>query len=237
MLSQISKKGALVKYRDFIPNLYPVRIRDQIIIMNITDDKVYILSHHESMNLLECYTGENNVTFKGGNILASTYNSYNKYSLFEVTDTMGVSVNFWSLRNTDISFDNLIHVMQLIKSLHVSHRLIKKGLPYTIDYINGLCVGAKKKELNIPLVIKYLNAATLLYPFKTKCLEWSFALFYHIIQYGYQPVLKIGVQNRPFYSHAWIELDGKIIGDINDLSERMVVIYQINLDVTKQCSR
>lgn len=50
MLSQISKKGALVKYRDFIPNLYPVRIRDQIIIMNITDDKVYILSHHESMN-------------------------------------------------------------------------------------------------------------------------------------------------------------------------------------------
>ncbi|EFQ8846585.1 lasso peptide biosynthesis B2 protein, partial [Salmonella enterica] len=71
----------------------------------------------------------------------------------------------------------------------------------------------------------------------TKCLEWSFALFYHIIQYGYQPVLKIGVQNRPFYSHAWIELDGKIIGDINNLSERMVVIYQINLDVTKQCSR
>ncbi|MFB1944059.1 hypothetical protein, partial [Salmonella enterica] len=69
--------------------------------MNITDDKVYILSHHESMNLLECYTGENNVTFKGGNILASTYNSYDKYSLFEVTDTMGVSVNFWSLRNTD----------------------------------------------------------------------------------------------------------------------------------------
>jgi hypothetical protein len=189
------------------------------------------------MTLLKCYTGGNNVTFMGTSILANTYNEYDKYNLFEVTDTMGVCVNFWSLRNADISFSNVICVMQLIKSLHTSHRLIKKGLPYTVEYLNKFRIESKKKELNIHLIIKYLNAATLLYPLKTKCLEWSVALFYYIIQYGYQPVLKIGVQNKPFYSHAWVELDGEVIGDIKDLNERMAVIYQIKLGVMRQCSK
>ncbi|EQC2551287.1 lasso peptide biosynthesis B2 protein [Enterobacter sichuanensis] len=205
--------------------------------MNINDDRFYILSRRDSIKLLKCYTGKSNVNFMGCNILTDTFNSYDKYNLFEERDAAGVGVNFWSLKDKDVSFNNLICIMQLIMSLHTAHKLIKRGLPYTIDYLRKNFIRVRRKALDIPSLIKYLNAATLLYPSKTKCLEWSVAFFYHIIQYGYQPTLKIGVQNRPFYSHAWVEIDDEIIGDIKDLNERMVVIYQINWDVMKLCSR
>lgn len=226
-----------MKYRDFSPNFYPARVRDQIIIMNIVDDNFYILSHQESINLLMCYTGEGNVTFMGLSVLTNTFNNYDKYNLFGVKDVLGVGVNFWSLRNSDVSFNSLFCVVRFIKLLYISHKLIRRGLPYTIDYLRKSFVAVRQRELDMHSLIKHLNAATLFYPLKTKCLERSVAFFCYVIQHGYQPVLKIGVQNRPFYSHAWIELDNEIIGDIKDLNERMVVIYQINLDVMKLCSR
>lgn len=222
-----------MKYRDFAPNLHPVRVRDQIIILNITDNKFHILSKRESITLLRCYTSENNIIYRGSDVLDKTYHNYDQYNLFEVKNSMGVNVNFWGLRDEDISFSNIAEQLKLLKALYVSHKLVQKGLPHTIDTLKRLCAQSKKKELDIPLTIKRLNAASLLYPNKTKCLEWSVAFFYHVVQHGYRPVLKIGVQNRPFYSHAWIEIDDKIIGDIKDLNERMSVIFKINSDVNK----
>ncbi|ELE9247929.1 lasso peptide biosynthesis B2 protein [Enterobacter kobei] len=222
-----------MKYRDFAHNLHPVRVRDQIIILNITDNKFHILSKRESITLLKCYTSENNITYRGRDVLDKKYHNYDRYNLFEVKNSMGVNVNFWGLRDEDISFSNIADQLKLLKALYVSHKLVQKGLPHTIDTLKRLCAKSKKKELDIPLTVKRLNAASLLYPNKTKCLEWSVAFFYHVIQHGYRPVLKIGVQNRPFYSHAWIEIDDKIIGDIKDLNERMSVIFKINPDVNK----
>ncbi|WP_253378400.1 lasso peptide biosynthesis B2 protein [unidentified bacterial endosymbiont] len=217
-----------MKYRNFIPGIYPARVRGQIIIMNVIDNNFYILSPGESRSLLQCYTGDNNVTFMGRGILTNKFNNHDQYNLFKEKDTLGIGVNFWSLKNMNISFRNQFWILQMIKSLYISHKLIKKGLPYTINYLNENCIKTIKK-LDVAQVVQHLNAATLLYPFKTKCLEWSIALTHYIIQFGYQPVLKIGVQNKPFYSHAWIELDGEVIGDISDLNERMVVIYQSKL--------
>lgn len=222
-----------MKYRDFAPGLHPARFREQIIIMNVDDDKFHILSRHESMNLLECYTSESNIVYRRRKVLEETYHNYDRYNLFEVKNAMGVCVNFWRLRDEDISFSNVVDQLKLLKALYVAHKLVKKGLPHTIDILKRMGSKVKKKELDIPLTVKRLNAASLLYPNKTKCLEWSVAFFYHVIQYGYRPVLKVGVQNRPFYSHAWIEIEEKIIGDITDLNERMTVIFTINLDVNK----
>lgn len=226
-------KGGLMKYREFAPDLHPARVRDQIIIMNITDDKFHILSKHESINLLRCYTSEHDIVYRRRKILEKTYHNYDRYNLFEVKNAMGVSVNFWGLRDEDISFSNVVVQLKLLKALYVSHKLVQKGLPHTIDTLKRLCAKAKKRELDIPLTVKRLNAASLVYPNKTKCLEWSIAFFYHLVQHGYRPVLKIGVQNRPFYSHAWIEIDDKIIGDIKDLNERMTVIFKFSPDVNK----
>jgi hypothetical protein len=47
-------------------------------------------------------------------------------------------------------------------------------------------------------------------------------------EYGFDLTLVIGVQNRPFYAHAWVELDGEIIGDDPRLPEQLAVIYKIN---------
>lgn len=215
-----------------MPDLYPAIVRNKIIILNIRDNKFYILSSADSEILLKCYSGESdrNVTFMGYKLLSEFYSEHDEYSLFNKRDNLGINTNFWSLKYSDVSFEKLSVIISLIKSLHISHNLLKSGLFFTINNLIKKQGNAKNKELNIPQIIKYLNAATMIYGPKTKCLEWSVALLHYIIQFGYKPTLKIGVQNNPFYSHSWVEFDGEIIGDIKDLNERMVVIFKFDFE-------
>ncbi len=77
-------------------------------------------------------------------------------------------------------------------------------------------------------LVKALNAACMLYYRKTKCLEWSSALALVGYRFGYDLRLIVGVQNRPFYAHAWIEHEGHTVGDDPDLRKQLAVILEIN---------
>ena len=215
-----------------MPDLYPARVRNKIIILNIRDNKFYILSSSDSETLLKCYSGKSdkNVIFMGNKLLSDSYSEHDEHALFNKRDNLGINTNFWSLKHSDISFDKLSVITPLIKSLHISHKLLKSGIFFTINNLIKRQSHAKNKELNLPQVIKHLNAATMIYRPKTKCLEWSIALLHYIIQFGYNPIFKIGVQNNPFYSHSWVEFNGEIIGDIKDLNERMVVIFRFDFE-------
>lgn len=167
----------------------------------------------------------------GRKLLSECYSDQDEYSLFKVRDNLGITTHFWSLKHSDVSFKKIPMVISLIKSLHFSHNILKSGLLPTIHSLRKIKSRKKKKELDLSQAVKHLNAATMIYGPKTKCLEWAVALLHYIIRLGYNPTLKIGVQNNPFYSHAWVEVAGEIIGDIKDLNERMVVI--LNLEFGK----
>lgn len=69
-----------------------------------------------------------------------------------------------------------------------------------------------------------VNKACLLYPSRTKCLEWAITFVLMALKRKWKCNLEIGVQNYPFFAHAWVECDGKVVMDSSDLRTGLGII-------------
>jgi len=96
-------------------------------------------------------------------------------------------------------------------------QLIKKTQKSKVNYIIP-----PKEELNH--LARIMNKVCLLYPTRTKCLEWAVTFVLLALKRGWKCNLEIGVQNYPFIAHAWVECDGKVIMDSQDLREGLGII-------------
>ena len=60
------------------------------------------------------------------------------------------------------------------------------------------------------------------------CLERSIVACLLLRDAGYETTLCVGTANRPrFAAHAWIEIDGTIIGERDDPSEKFATMLRI----------
>lgn len=69
-----------------------------------------------------------------------------------------------------------------------------------------------------------LNKAAFLYPKRVKCLEWAIILTIILLKDKQKACLNIGVQNQPFASHAWVDIEGEIIADDLNLPNDLGII-------------
>jgi hypothetical protein len=102
----------------------------------------------------------------------------------------------------------------LISLLH----FLKINKPLSLTTIN------KKKLL---IMVSSLNKATQFYPYRIKCLEWSVALSFLCLLKKYKTTFNIGIQNYPFVSHAWVEVEDKVICDDKNLPKKLLVILTV----------
>ncbi len=75
----------------------------------------------------------------------------------------------------------------------------------------------RKKASGEPQLISRLcsaaNQACSWYPKQSLCLQRSVILTWLFRSYGVKAEMVIGVHKMPFYGHAWVELEGKVIND------------------------
>jgi hypothetical protein len=62
-----------------------------------------------------------------------------------------------------------------------------------------------------------VSIAAAFYPRRALCLEQSLTLFVLLRRRGIRAELRLGVQPRPFYAHAWVEAGGRPISEAEDL--------------------
>lgn len=62
-------------------------------------------------------------------------------------------------------------------------------------------------------VCRAVDLATVWYRKQVLCLERSAAMSCLLRRYGVAAQLVIGAQAMPFRAHAWVEVDGRVIGD------------------------
>lgn len=62
-----------------------------------------------------------------------------------------------------------------------------------------------------------VTVAAAFYPRRARCLEQSLTLFVLLRRRGVRAELRLGVQPRPFYAHAWIEAGGRPVSESEDL--------------------
>jgi hypothetical protein len=204
---------------------------DQLIILDLTADAYVILSHEQSQELRAASK------YSTGN--QSPFICLFKRELFELPDPKlnaarasytGVSENCWSLSADEVA--GIRSLKKLRRALQIVHLVHKTSNKHRIHGLIGLLrkhpqTGAPGVvENNLAEYTRTLNLACLVYPRRTKCLEWAFALNILHAEFGVRSKIVIGVQNRPFYAHAWVEADATVCGDDSRLREQLSVIYE-----------
>lgn len=186
-----------------------VLVGDQLIVLNLERDSYSIFSPDYTRKCIEA----------SENLAASRIDA----------PCRGVSLNFWALSSADVSFNDVRTIWKAAVVLHAVHRCSRHqrmlGLKNLIESVRqqNTCRCSAEPET----LIRCLNWACLVYVRKTKCLEWAVALILLGAQYGLTMRLVVGVQNRPFYAHAWVEMNGVIVGDDVDLRGKLSVILEV----------
>jgi len=223
-------------YYSICKNIYITQFRDQVILLDTKKDKYAIYSKSFANILLKVVCNkeltesdrDNLQTLINSKIIQCQNTAYSFYTDRKV-GSVGVSNIDWRLPLNEqevslgppvvIALLRLIQVNSYIKLLgfHKAIQLIKKARKKNVEYI--IPSDAELKQLT-----SIINKACLIYPSRTKCLEWAMAYVLLALQKGWKCNLEIGVQNYPFMAHAWVECNGKVVMDSQNLREGLGII-------------
>ncbi len=113
-------------------------------------------------------------------------------------------VGLWSLWTT----------MKLMK-LHAETRLDEVASPWEKE--KGRLQGTRELtegDISVPRWVAGLPA--FFYPlYPKKCLRQALVLYKHLLRFGYTPEIWVGIrkQGNDLAGHAWVVLDGKVLGE------------------------
>lgn len=164
--------------------------------------------------------------------LTTIHSTIYPYYLFEQKETKGISNIDWRLplEGVNLSVQKGL-ILEALTTLVKIHSLMALG---GFNWIINLIKKSKDpnkvyfipKPEKIQIIVDALNAACLLFPKRSKCLEWSISLVLLALKRQWHCNLNIGVQFCPFLAHAWVETNGNIIADSDELPKKMSIILQ-----------
>lgn len=106
----------------------------------------------------------------------------------------------------------------------------KKGMFGIVNNINNMkrrSVVNKLSESDLKSVINYLSDCFIVNNIKSNCISYSFCLTLILLKMGVNCKFIIGVRTRPFYSHAWVEINNIVINDDKDIRKKLSVILEV----------
>jgi transglutaminase superfamily protein len=69
------------------------------------------------------------------------------------------------------------------------------------------------QNAELPALCDAVHTAAVWYPKQTLCLQKASVTTSLLRQHGFPADMKIGVRKQPFHAHAWVEVDGQVVGD------------------------
>lgn len=85
------------------------------------------------------------------------------------------------------------------------------------------CKAVRRPSQTVDELCRAIDLACIFYPKPVLCLQRSAATTLLLRRNGVDAMMTIGAQIRPFRSHAWVEIDGKVVNDKPYMRE----IYQV----------
>lgn len=227
-------------------HIYIAQFRNELILLDTKRDK-YTICFHQFSDLLLRLIGEKQLDSQSvfsdkqalrdlnsiqklidDSILEKKDSSFPFY-IDRKIDADGVSNVDWRLplENKKVNF-NFSVLKAFLTLLQVNFYIKVNGFNSTIQWIKK----SRKIQSNyiIPLdeelnnLANIVNSACLIYPTRIKCLEWAITFVLLALKRKWKCNLEIGVQNYPFFAHAWVECDGKVVMDSQDLREGLSII-------------
>ncbi|HQS84544.1 MAG: hypothetical protein B7Y25_06560 [Alphaproteobacteria bacterium 16-39-46] len=223
-------------------HIYITQFREELILLNTKSDKYTIcfkelsdllktLLEKESASFLTPHTSQNLPYIQHlleDDVIEKKKALYPFY-IDRKTASEGVSNVDWQLpletKKVHISFEVLKAFITLIninfyikfRGLYATILLIKKSHKSKSNYIIP-------QEEDLRDLANVVNKACLMYPTRIKCLEWAMTFVLLALRKKWKCNLEIGIQNYPFFAHAWVECGGKVVMDSQDLREGLAII-------------
>jgi hypothetical protein len=85
-------------------------------------------------------------------------------------------------------------------------------------------VATPQREEMVSLVSSAVTLAACFYWRPVLCLQRAMVTTRLLRRYGAPAELVIGYRPSPFFSHAWVELDGRVVNDSPVFQERLLVL-------------
>lgn len=106
----------------------------------------------------------------------------------------------------------VVHAWLLL--LHFDWLMRSRGFEAMYETVRRETLNARNRpKVDDALLSSAIDTACVLYFKPVLCLQRSAALAVLLRRYGLYGELVIGVQPLPFQSHAWVEMDGRIVND------------------------
>lgn len=221
------------------PYVHAIIMHNQLILLNERNDSYTILSEYQTKIFLE----ENGACDKHKEISEKLARmkliepGHTHLQNIKIADKNYEGIDNYTWRTNRITTNKrpcLLLTARACKDLTLlKFQLKRKGLENTLNKMRHSKKNAYSENISPPPktgISDYahaIQAASLILPFKVKCLESSICVFNYAIQSGKKCDFFIGVQLFDFLSHAWIEVDGDVILDDKDLSQKIPKILSI----------
>lgn len=96
-------------------------------------------------------------------------------------------------------------VIRKVGGFHVRHNIIRQ---WPIANTN-----LRNESTELPALCEAVQTAAVWYPKQTLCLQKASVTTSLLRQHGFPADMKIGVRKQPFHAHAWVEVEGQVVGD------------------------
>ncbi|WP_336296443.1 lasso peptide biosynthesis B2 protein [Cronobacter dublinensis] len=144
----------------------------------------------------------------------------------------------WLRPLSDYTCKGLLHRLQSYLVIRKCKRLVDKGgyseIVHEIDRIKKRTrakavenQSARYEHSRVSKAISFVNLSFNMFTIENPCLVYSVALASCLLTDGVEARIVIGVRTAPFFSHAWVEVDGKVVGDDPELRSKLCVIMEI----------
>jgi len=219
-------------------HIYITQFRDELILLDLKQDKYMICFKEVSDVLLDLLEGKSPsflssekeiiANFIADGIVEEKESLY-LFSIDKKENSDGVENVDWRLPLDMTQIPLSLEVLKAFLTLVKVNFFIKfRGFYAAIQLIKR----SKKNKENYKIppqeelcqLANIVNKACLLYPTRTKCLEWAMTFVLLAIKRHWKCNLEIGIQNYPFMAHAWVECDGKVVMDEDSLRAGLGII-------------
>lgn len=140
----------------------------------------------------------------------------------------------WIRPKVNISPTVINTIFMFFTVLKYKRGVDKFGFLYVYEKIREVRLSRKFKLLrwlfrssSNDSILSSMNYVTKFFDIKNPCLIYSFVLAMIMKSKGQSVNLVVGVRTRPFFSHSWIELDGKVYKDDIHLRKKLSIIMEI----------
>jgi len=123
----------------------------------------------------------------------------------------------------------ILLLVNSFKYKRLSKRVMREGWDFILNFSSKKEKNhtSDEKHLVIQIGLWMIENSFFLSPGKSDCLISSLFLKNYLNVKEIKSTLVVGVKTRPFFSHAWIEVDGEIVNDDPLLRSKLSVIIEV----------